>query len=257
MVLRSPHEPKGPLNIQRSQQGRPVVFQAGSSESGRAFAASSCDAIFISARNFDEARSISDDLRRRAEENGRDPDGLVILCGAYFMVEDSLADAEAEFEKYASGVPIGDALKRLGRLFGYHDFSVYPLDSPFPDLGGLGANGFQTFTSRVINDAREHGLTLRQTALSYATPRSSFIGTPETVADEVERWVNEGAVDGFMLFGPPDLTNLKHVSRVLPVLKQRGLFRSEYETTTLRGHLGLDVPVNRYSAQFDRPQPAR
>ncbi|RYH22304.1 MAG: LLM class flavin-dependent oxidoreductase, partial [Alcaligenaceae bacterium] len=238
---------RGPLNIERSQQGHPVVFQAGSSEAGRGLAASSCDVVFISSHRLDEAKKISADLRRRMEENGRNPDDLVIICGTYFMVEDSVEKAEAAYRQYAETVPIEGALKRLGGTFGHHDFSVYPLDAPFPDLEGLAANGFQSATSMVVEEAEASGLTLRQTALSYATPRSSFIGTPISVVDEIERWVAEGAADGFALFGLPDRVSLAHVARVVPELQRRGLFRRRYETATLRGHLGLAVPPNRHS----------
>jgi len=146
----------------------------------------------------------------------------------------------------------------LGRPFNYHDFSQYPLDEPFPELGDLGSNGYRGHAEHIKNTAREQGLTLREAALRFATRYSSFVGSPLTVANEIERWFVEGAVDGFniRLNAPSEFALF--ADKVLPILRERGLFRSEYSHDTLRGHLGLPVPANRHSGQTAEPleQPA-
>jgi FMN-dependent oxidoreductase (nitrilotriacetate monooxygenase family) len=238
---------KGPLPIQRSKQGQPVVFQAGLSEAGRSFAASHCDVVFSSVKNFDESRSLYRELKSRAATAGRDPEAVLLLCGTYFLIGDTTEEAEALYKKIKTSVSIESALKVIGRFFGYHDFSQYPLDAPFPELGDLGDNGQRTGTSAVKKMAHDEALTLREVALRCATPRSAFIGTVETVADEVERWISEGASDGFMLYGIPDNMNLQALGKILPELTHRGLFRSEYEGSTLRSHLGLPFASNRYA----------
>jgi alkanesulfonate monooxygenase SsuD/methylene tetrahydromethanopterin reductase-like flavin-dependent oxidoreductase (luciferase family) len=138
---------------------------------------------------------------------------------------------------------------QLGRPFTYHDFSQYDLDAPFPDLGDIGANSYRSHSDRIKRIAREEGLTLRQTALRFATPRGAFVGSPEKIADIVQHWFENGAADGFIL-GVGIAESLDaFIDHVVPILQKRGLFRSEYEHTTLRGHLGLPFARNRYAEQ--------
>ena len=140
------------------------------------------------------------------------------------------------------------ALVQLGRPFGYHDFSRYPLDGPFPDLGDLGANGYRSAAERIKRIARDERLTVRQAALRFARHRSPFVGSARTVAGEIERWFRDGALDGIIvgIGEPTDLAELD--AQVLPILRARGLVRTDYADTTLRGHLGLAVPQNRHTA---------
>lgn len=136
----------------------------------------------------------------------------------------------------------------MSRYFDYHDFTQYALDEPFPDLGDFGSNGFRSLTDQIKRDAKEQGLTLREVALHVAQPRPLFFGTPEAIADRMQLWFEQQAVDGFIIL--PTVPNglEDFVELVVPVLQQRGLFRTEYEHETLRGNLGLKVPVNRYVA---------
>ncbi|HYQ40891.1 MAG TPA: hypothetical protein VER11_02960, partial [Polyangiaceae bacterium] len=126
-------------------------------------------------------------------------------------------------------------------------FTQYPLDEPFPELGDLGQNGYRGGAERIKRVAREGKLTLRETAWRFAARRSPFVGSPLTVANEMERWFREGAVDGFnfRVSNPTDFDDF--VRRVLPILRERGVIRRDYEQTTLRGHLGLPIPENRHT----------
>jgi len=239
----------GPLNIARSQQGQPVIFQAGISESGRDLAANFAEGIFAGVDNFEDAKAYYQDVKKRAAAAGRNPDHVTILPGITPIIADTDEQAR-EIERELFGeLDLAKALVQLGRPFNYHDFSQYPLDEPFPELGDLGSNGYRGHAEHIKNTAREQGLTLREAALRFATRYSNFVGSPLTVANEIERWFVEGAVDGFniRLTAPSEFAVF--ADQVLPILRERGLFRSEYSHDTLRGHLGLPVPVNRHSAQ--------
>ena len=239
---------QGPLNISRSKQGRPVIIQAGSSEAGRGFAANVADAIFTGQANLADASSFYKDVKQRAAKAGRDPDQVLVLPGCSPVVGSTSEEAEAKYQEIANLVVIEDALNYLGRYFNDMDFSPYDLDEPFPDLGDFGRNGWESTTDRIKQVAKEEGLTLREMALRSTTPRNEFIGTPEQVADSMQAWFESGAADGFMLNPsvlPQGLNDF--LEHVLPLLKERGLFREEYEADTLRGNLGLPKPDNRYT----------
>ncbi|RUS42827.1 LLM class flavin-dependent oxidoreductase [Cohnella sp. AR92] len=238
---------QGPLNIARSKQGHPIVFQAGSSDSGKNLAAKTADAVFTGHETLEEAKQFYDDVKRRAAEYGRSPDSILIFPGIGPIVGRTAEEAERKYEETASLGSIEDALQYLGRFFDHHDFSQYPLDEPFPELGDLGSNGFRSTTDRIKARAKERNLTLRQAALQSATPRGDFIGTPEQVADRIQEWFEAGAADGFIIGSnvPNGLNDF--VEHVIPILQERGLYRTEYEQDTLRGHLGLSFPINRYS----------
>ena len=238
----------GPLNISRSRQGHPVIFQAGGSEDGRELAATSADAIFTGQETFEEAQAFYRDVKTRATAAGRRSDDILIFPGISVTIAASDAEAQAIQNARNGKLDLKKALAQLGRPFNYHDFSQYPLDEPFPDLGDLGANGYRSHAERIKRVAREERLTLRQAAIRFATRHSPFVGSPSTVADELERWFVEGAADGFNIgVGEPD--ELETFSNeVVPLLQARGLFRREYEADTLRGNLGLSIPANRYTA---------
>ncbi|MBJ6360657.1 LLM class flavin-dependent oxidoreductase [Paenibacillus sp. GCM10012307] len=238
---------KGPLNITRSEQGQPVIFQAGASEAGRQLAAKWADAIFAGSQNFEDAKKYYSDIKSRAKEIGRNPDEISILIGIGPIIGRTDEEAERNYEEMTNLVSIKKALYFLEQYF-EHDFSQYPLDAPFPDVGDVGRNGFQSATERVKEWAKREGLTLRQTALRFATPKPTFIGSPETIADKLQAYFEGGCADGFMI-GSTSPTGLEDfVNQVVPILQQRGLFREEYEADTLRGHLGLQIPGNRYAS---------
>lgn len=238
---------QGPLNIARSRQGYPVIFQAGSSESGKDLAAHSADAVYTGHEMFEEARQFYQDVKSRATEYGRNPDEILIFPGIGPIVGRTEEEAERKYQEIAELVSIEQALNYLGRYFEHFDFSSFPLDAPFPDIGDLGSNSFRSTTDKIKREAKEQGLTLRQVAQRASTPRSNFVGTPEKVADLIQQWFEGGAADGFNIrtVVPNGLADF--VDLVVPILQQRGIFRTEYESNTLRGNLGLSIPRNRYT----------
>ena len=241
---------QGPLTISRSPQGRPVLIQAGSSEAGRDFASRHADVIFTGQPSIEEARNFYNDVKGRAAKYGRDPRQILILPGCAPIVGRTAEDAERKYQEIAGLVEIQDALNYLGRYLNDMDFSPYRLDDPFPDLGDFARNGWETATDRLKKLAKDENLTLRQMALRTTTPKNNFSGTPEQVADTMQEWFEAGVVDGFMVncavlpVGFNDFVDL-----VLPILKDRGLFRTGYEFSTLHENLGLPIPPNRYQAE--------
>ncbi|WP_217559923.1 LLM class flavin-dependent oxidoreductase [Paenibacillus sp. GbtcB18] len=240
---------RGPLNIARSRQGQPVIFQAGSSEVGKNYAAKVADAIFTGQENLEDAVRFYKEVKERAVSHGRSPDDVLIFPGIGPIIGSTEEEAERKYQEVADLVTIETALDYLGRFFEHHDFSQYPLDEPFPDLGDLGKNSFQSGTDKIKEEAKEKNLTLRQVALQAATPKGRFVGTPEKVADLIQEYFEAGAVDGFMLSAAVPSGLEDFVDHVVPILQQRGIFRTEYESDTLRGNLGLPVPANRYAKQ--------
>lgn len=247
---------KGPLNISRSRQGQPLIFQAGTSEDGRNFAAEYSDAIFVHAESLEEAQAYYADLKKRAKGFGRDPQDLSILPGIRPIVGRDEAEVESRYQQAVELVSIEDAIVALGRPFNDHDFSKYPLDEPFPDLGDLGSNSQKGGSDRIKQLAKEKGLTLREVALHFSRPKRDFVGTPEQVADAIQTWFEQGAADGFIINSLlPDGLQF-FTEQVVPLLQKRGLFRSEYTGATLREHFGLEVPVNRYAQQHEAVEQA-
>lgn len=240
---------QGPLNIGRSPQGQPVIFQAGSSKDGQLFSAQEADVVFAIMPTIEEARAYYRDIKKKVVANGRDAEELVVMQGISPIIGLTQEEAERKYEELANLVTIDQALAFLGRLFEHHDFTKYPFDEPFPNLGDLGENSFRSDTARIKKMAKEEKLTLREVALREATPRTPFLGTPEQVADLIQEWYEQKAVDGFMLIANLPSELAMFVEFVVPILQKRGVFRSEYETNTLRGNLQLPVVKYAYNAQ--------
>lgn len=238
---------KGPLNIARSNQGHPVIFQAGSSSDGQDFAAVHSDAVMTGITKLEDAKHYYRTMKIKVVQAGRSPDDLLIMPSANITVGRTRAEAEAKYAKTASFISFEQALRYFAQFFDFHDFTRYSPDDPFPELGELGRKNFQSFTDRIKREARDQGLTLRQTVLRFAAPKPDFFGSAEEVADQLQTWFEHGAADGFVLHSEVPGT-LRDVAELLvPELQRRGLFRQDYETDTLRGHLGLAIPDNRYS----------
>jgi FMN-dependent oxidoreductase (nitrilotriacetate monooxygenase family) len=240
----------GPLNIERSPQGQPVIFQAGDSDEGRDLGARYADGIFTHASSIERNRAFADDIRARAAAAGRDPDHVRILPGAKIVVGDTDDDArEIELAQHRLSNTFDQALGELGRPFGWHDFRQYDLDAPFPDVLAYAERSFRTQATQIVENARAHGLTLREVVEQAAAPRRSpFVGTAETVADALEAWFRAGAADGFNIYVSKPSQFRRFLDEVLPILRDRGLARAAYEGTTLREHLDLPTPVNRHTA---------
>nr|WP_139129258.1 LLM class flavin-dependent oxidoreductase [Paenibacillus nuruki] len=238
---------QGPLNIGRSRQGQPVIFQAGSSEDGKNLAAKEADAVFTRHDSLEKTVGFYRDLKGRLAQYGRAADELLILPGISVILGQTDEEAERKYWQVAKLVTIENAIDYLGRYFEHHDFSQYALDEPFPELGELGENSFRSTTDSIKRNARQHQLTLREVALQAATPRPTFIGTPEHVADQLQQWFEAGAADGFIVGGGTPQGLAEFIDQVVPILQARGLYRNEYEADTLRGNLGLNIPANRYT----------
>jgi FMN-dependent oxidoreductase (nitrilotriacetate monooxygenase family) len=240
---------EGPLNIGRSKQGQPVVFQAGASDSGIRLAGKHADAVFTNGGPIEDAKVFYKQVKRSAIAQGRRAAEIGIYPGIGPVVGATAEEAEQKYRAIRNLVTIEEALLYLGRFFDHHDFSVYPLDEAFPDIGDIGKNSFRATTDRIKKTAREKNLTLREVALDSATPRTAFIGTADHIAGEIIRWVEEGAADGFILGFPVIAEGLDDfATHVLPILERRGYFNPVLEGETLRDHLGLDYRESRYAA---------
>jgi FMN-dependent oxidoreductase (nitrilotriacetate monooxygenase family) len=239
----------GPLNLERSPQGQPVIFQAGDSEEGRDLGASIAEAIFTHAQTLEQAQAFRAEMRARAAAKGRDPDHLLIVPGIFLVIADTDEAARAKEEAILGSKSFDRALRELGRPFGWHDFSQYDLDAPFPDVGDVGERSFRTHARAITQLARDNNYTLRQVVEhQLRSRRSPFVGSPLTVADEIQRWFEAGGFDGINVSVTVPSEFALFTDQVLPILRERGVVRSEYESTTLRGNLGLPVPDNRYTA---------
>ncbi|WP_037150805.1 LLM class flavin-dependent oxidoreductase [Rhizobium freirei] len=249
---------EGPLNISRSKQGQPVVFQAGASDSGIRLAGKHADAVFTNGGPLEDAKVFYKQVKQSAIAHGRSAADVGIFPGIGPIVGATQEEADTKYRQIRDLVTIDEALAYLGRFFDHHDFRAYPLDEQFPDLGDIGRNNFRATTDRIKKTAREKGLTLREVALDAATPRTSFIGTAQHIADEIIRWVDEEGADGFILGFPVIGEGFDDFSKhVLPILTERGYFDPQLKGETLRDHLGLPFRESRYAAQSDQIEPAK
>jgi alkanesulfonate monooxygenase SsuD/methylene tetrahydromethanopterin reductase-like flavin-dependent oxidoreductase (luciferase family) len=178
---------------------------------------------------------------------GRDPESLKILPAAFVVVGDSVEEAKAK-RAYLDGLVHYDSgIHSLNGMLGY-DVSGFDPDGPLPDIPETNAS--KSARARVVEAARARNLTIRQLAMKTGSYSGlAFVGTPRTIADEMERWLEEEGSDGFNVMFPWLPGGLDDfVDRVVPELQSRGLFRTDYEGTTLRDHLGLRRPANRFFA---------
>ena len=235
----------GPLNIQRSPQGQPVIFQAGDSEQGRDLGAATADVIFTHAASIEQGQAFYRDIKGRALQHGRDPEQLLVMPGAEIYVGDTDEQArEIERHYHQADHSFELALKEFGRNFGWHDFSQYDLDAPFPQESLEAArSSFFTAAKRIADQAREKGFTLRQAVEFGRQLRpGAFVGSADTVARKMADWLEARAVDGFNIYiGHPEQFK-RFTHEVIPLLQERGVYRTAYEGTTLRESLGLKIP---------------
>ena len=238
---------RGPLNIARPVQGWPVIVQAGSSEPGRQLAAETAEAIFGSARTLDEGKAFYADVKGRMQRIGRDPDHLKILPAAFVVVGETVGEAQAKRAHLDSLVHYDSGIRSLSIALDY-DVSGFDPDGPLPEIPE--SNASKSSREHTIRLAREQGLTIRQLAAragSYAG--LSFVGTASSIADEMEAWLEERGSDGFNIMFPSVPAGLDDFTAlVVPELQRRGIFRKDYEGRTLRDHLGLPRPENRFFA---------
>ncbi|MFF1833418.1 NtaA/DmoA family FMN-dependent monooxygenase [Streptomyces sp. NPDC058231] len=241
----------GPLNISRSPQGQPVIFQAGVSAEGRDLAAQVAEGIYAPGGSLEQAQEYYADIKTRTASYGRNPDHIkIFIHGGPIVAPTDEKARRREREIFEEDNDLDRNLGLLGRSFGAYDFSAHDLDAPFPDVAHLAEKGGRTAAAKIIERARTEDLTLRQVAESANQfRRSPFVGDPVTVADTIEKWFEAGTFDGINLAFRTDDELELFVDGVVPLLQKRGLFRTEYEADTLRGNLGLPVPVNRHTSE--------
>ncbi|WP_325437457.1 LLM class flavin-dependent oxidoreductase [Pseudomonas nitroreducens] len=240
---------QGPLNVARSPQGRPVIVQAGSSETGRELAAQTAEVVFTAQTSLAAARDFYSDLKGRLGKFGRTPDELKIMPGVFVVVGQSQSEAQEKFEAFQELVEPQVGVALLSRMLGNFDLSAYPLDGPLPELP-LTDSGQRSRQLLLTELAGRENLTLAQLGRRIAGGRGhySLIGTPTQIADELQAWFEGGAADGFNVLVPHLPGGLEDVANfVVPELQRRGLFRRDYSGSTLRDHLGLKRPANRYT----------
>jgi alkanesulfonate monooxygenase len=238
---------RGPLNIPRTPQGYPVLIQAGSSEPGKALAARTAEVVFTAQQTLSNAQAFYADVKGRLAGYGRRPDQLKVMPGISPVIGRTQSEAEDKYQQLQDLVEPRVGLAMLAGMAGGFDLSEYDLDGPLPELPP--SNSMQSRQALFIDLARRENLTIRQLYLKVAGARGhhTVIGTPKTIADTLEEWFVGQAADGFNImppFLPEGLDDF--VDGVVPLLQQRGLFREEYSGSTLRDHLGLERPDNRY-----------
>lgn len=236
----------GPLSVDRTPQGRPVIVQAGASDQGRDIAARFADIVFSAEQDLASARAYYASVKGRLAAHGRGQDELLMLPGLVPIAGATRAEAQAKHDALQALI---DPLVGLSYIYGnFGDLSAYPIDGPVPEPKDP---KLRSRAAVMFNLAQEKGYTIRQLCQAIASGRGhrTVIGTPADIADAMEEWVDQGAADGFNII-PTHLPGglEEFAALVLPELRRRGIFREEYEARTFRGNLGLPVPRNRYTA---------
>jgi FMN-dependent oxidoreductase (nitrilotriacetate monooxygenase family) len=236
---------RGPLNIARPVQGWPVIVQAGASDSGRQLAAETAEAVFTAQSSLEVGRQFYADVKGRMEKLGRKREHMKILPACFVVVGDTMEEARAKRAKLDSLVNYANSIASLSIALG-HDASKFDLDGPLPEIPE--SNASKSGRQRAIDLAKREQLTVRQLAQRLGGYSGlAMIGTPKTIADEMEEWLETEGSDGFTVMFPYLPGGLDDfVNGVVPELQRRGLFRREYEGKTLRENLGLPRPANRF-----------
>ena len=239
---------EGGLNVPRPPQGHPVLIQAGSSGPGRALATRIADVVFSAQNEVTEARAFYTGLKAQVAESGRRPDDVLIMPGVFPVIGRTEREAQAIFAELNEKIDTTQAFTVLSDRLGT-DMSVYPLDAPVPPLPDT--EHLKSRAALLLEMARRERLSLRELYHRVAAARGHLllIGNPLQIADVLESWFRSGAADGFNVmppFFPGQFDDF--VEGVVPILQERGLFRADYEGSTLREHLGLERPAGRFTA---------
>ena len=242
---------RGALNVPRSPQGRPLIVQAGSSPDGRAFAAGYAEAIFTAQQTLGDAQEFYADMKERAAAAGRDGDDVKILPGIAPVIGSTEAEARAIQEELDEAIIPAYGMRRVASIL------EIPVDSleldaqlPFELLPEQPVQGNQGRSQLIVDLAREERLTVREllSRLGGGRGHRTLVGTPEQVADAMEQWFAQGAADGFNVMPALLPSGLERfVDHVIPILVERGLFRTDYAGSTLREHYGAARPSSRYA----------
>jgi alkanesulfonate monooxygenase len=238
---------RGPLNIARPIQGWPVIVQAGASEAGKDLAARTAEVIFGSSRTIEDGRRFYADMQARLNAAGRASDALKVLPGALVTVGRSTQEAVDRQALLDSLVHVESALPNLSLRLGV-DASQFELDAPLPELPRTNAS--QSGQDALVAQARRESLTVRQLAQRVSGYGGlKMVGTASEIADTMQHWLETEACDGFNVMFPTVPVGLNDfVDLVVPELQRRGIFRTAYQGSTLRDHLGLARPQNRFFA---------
>ena len=232
----------GPLNVAASAQGRPVVVQAGGSEAGRELAAATADVVFTAQPALALAQAFYRDIKQRVAAHGRAPDALKVMPGLFAVVGRTQGEADDKFGQLQQLIEPKAGLALLGRMIGNFDLSGYPLDGPLPALPQT-EDGQRSRQQLLTDLAQGEQLSIRQLYERIAGGRGHFtvVGTAQDVADQMQAWFEGEAADGFNFMAPVLPGGLDDfLALVVPELQRRGVFRTAYTGTTLRGHLGLE-----------------
>jgi FMN-dependent oxidoreductase (nitrilotriacetate monooxygenase family) len=243
---------RGPSVLPRSPQGRPVLVQAGTSAQGKAFAARYADVVYTAQPTLKGAQAFYAEIRQLAGVAGRDPGSIRILPGIVPVVGDTEKQAWEKKAEIDGLLDIDREVARLARVFGV-ETSDLSLDEQLPahvTNAAVRPGGSQGLLQATLTLARDKRLTVRELIAHNGRGHTLVVGTAEQIADEIEQWFSSGAADGFNLNVASLPAGLEDfVERVIPELRERGLFRSEYEGVTLRDHLGLEHPKNQFETK--------
>lgn len=243
---------KGPLNIARSKQGYPVIVVAGASKPGQQLSARVADAVFVHWDTIERSKEHYANLKALVKQFGRKEEELVVFHGISPIVADTEEEAVRRFNELQNLLDPYEALKFVSGYMGNVDFSNYSLDTPAIEVDYPTVNSIQSNFNELLEIIERENLKVGElySRLFQPAKRDNFVGTPEQVANEIERWFVEKAADGFMLQFPLLPRDLEEfVDKVVPILQERGIFREDYEGSTLREHLGIEKPTNRFALQ--------
>ncbi len=247
---------RGPLNVARSPQGQPVLVQAGASEGGMELAAETAEVVFAAQATLEGGKAFYAGVKGRMAKFGRDPDQLKIMPGLSVTIGRTEDEAKEKYERMQDLIHPEVGLALLSTRIGF-DLSGYPLDGPLPDLPKNDVIGSRSEV--MVAMARRENLTIRQLYKQFAGARGhlELVGTPTQIVDRMQEWVESEAADGFNVILPYFPGGLNDfVGTVIPELQRRGLFRTEYESTTLRGNLGLRHAQSQFAAAEPNLAPA-
>lgn len=233
---------KGPLNIEQSPQGYPLLVQAGSSKKGTDFASKHAEVIFTAQNDIDAAINFAQKLRRQVKEKRGPEQEVVIMPGIFPFIGETREEAQANYKELQDLIDPEMGLELLSSYLGDTDLSGYDLNTPFEDVEVDKGNNIQSRVDLIKETAKRNNSTLEDVMKHVAGARGHHIivGTPEDVADRMEEWFKRGAADGFNIMPPLNPTQFElFVNKVVPILKERGLVQTDYNEGTLREKLGL------------------
>jgi N-acetyl-S-(2-succino)cysteine monooxygenase len=239
---------RGPLNVLKSPQGRPIVVQAGASGPGKSLAARVADCVFTAQSQLTDGKAFYGEMKSMAAQFGRRPEEIRIMPGIVPVLGRTDEEAEEFRAELLSNITDDQAMRSMYRIAGGLDLRQFPPNGPFPDLPL--SNGAQGRQKLLIDMARRENLSLMQAGRRFAESQAHHIvcGSPSTVADLMQTWFEQSACDGFALMPSYFPRGVRDIAeRLVPELQRRDLFRSEYEGRTLRENLGLSRP----RSQFD------